>query len=158
VLRSIIYQVAGKYPLVLNAIKELRETPTRTRSVTELEELLKQLLSIAGCEICTLVLDGLDEIEELQRKLLLRSLHGLAETKNIRLLLSCRDLPEIRKTLSGTPVIAVNHNNGNDIWIYAESRENDLADRFTLLRRSEVSGVLREVAIKADGLFFPFPH
>lgn len=120
-------------------------------------EVLRTLLLNGGKTF--LVLDGLDECEVEERKLILQCLTNLIKrcdnqtTGKLRVLVISQDYPDIRKGLSDASEIALkSSDNENDLRDYARVKCEELRERFCLAE-DEFDYILTTTCERADGMF-----
>lgn len=118
------------------------------------KDLLSELLLCAGPTY--LIVDGLDEVEEGERQIILDALlKVLNRCSQMKLCISSRPEHDISRALKmSAEVIRVNHNNSGCIQAYVTKRTNEWLDQQEGLEdnaRSEIQGILAPLSAKANG-------
>jgi hypothetical protein len=150
-LRTLAYRILEVDQFLLHTIDELRELPSSNfRSLQSLEEHVKDLLVKSTLPAYYLFLDGIDELDDEDRKRLMKILLRLSANGSLKLLISCRPAADIEDLLSACPQIVVNENNGPDIETYLMSERPALVDIFSL-GDVEIEEILRPISRRAEG-------
>jgi hypothetical protein len=128
---SLIQQLVQRNPDVPDDLRKRHEAHARNKpptppTLTEYVQLLRSQL--ADCPSVFLVIDALDECEVQTRKELCAQLQNLP--KNIHLLITSRDIPELKDEINPSARLEIRANN-RDIEIYLE----DKIERETRLKR-----------------------
>lgn len=127
-----------------------RELLGNTRYLTEL---FKKLLKIAGPAY--LVLDGLDEMEIIERGILLQQIiTNMDDCPQVRILVSSRPEDDIANRLeSKATVIRVDKRNSGSIQAYVDKRGQDWIDNggFDKEAQDSIKALLKPVAAAANG-------
>ena len=118
-------------------------------------EILKTLLNTAGTVF--IIIDGLDEIEELERTRLLQRLLEISDVcVNTRILISSRMEDDIKRSLQNrVNEIRVDKLNAGSIqaFLNREVRAWFLSRDFTPEARTEITRLLAPVSSKANGRY-----
>lgn len=155
VFHSIIFQLVLDHmhlqPILPSAHKpEMRQLKSSTRYA---KELFKKLL--IGLPTTYIVADGLDEVSESERALLLQLLLELTEEQdNLKLLIGSRAEDDISQRLgSQVQLIRVHENNGKDIAAYVDERAATwLKTRWTEPRLAKkIRQLMKPIATYARG-------
>jgi hypothetical protein len=151
VLRTLIYHLLAVDRLLLPILNELKESPvTDLRSIKFLETNLELLLSSMETKTIYIFLDGIDEIEDKERKYLMRIFLRLPDAGNVRLLISSRATADLKSQLSEFPQIVTNERNEDDIFSYVESEKDDLAGLFSI-DITEAENILHPIVKRSEG-------
>lgn len=133
VFTSILFQAAkNDEALKSTLLEEIRSNRSKLSSNVDIQKLCLDLLSSSGT--ISVVIDGLDEIEEYLRRPLLEALLELSESShNMKLLVSSRAERDIAKALRERATsIRIDSYNQEDIWNFinleGESWIDDLKD------------------------------
>ncbi|KAF2179185.1 hypothetical protein K469DRAFT_801445 [Zopfia rhizophila CBS 207.26] len=160
VLHSLIFQLIQSYPTLWPILHErfIINVHQISGVPSYVEKLFTDLVRDSGPIF--VVLDGVDEVEEVERKDLLSTLLRLKEScKNMKLLISSRAETDIAVLLKKRALsLRVDHNNSEDIELYINTQYDswvpDLkrygADRFTC---SEIRRALEPLKERANGMF-----
>jgi hypothetical protein len=159
ILHSLIFQVLIDNQALRPVMHEAYISNYRqiTSSLDFTIELFSNLIKDSGPTF--IIIDGMDEIHEIERRLLLKALIGLSQThKDVKLLVSSRGERDISSLLGNdVPSVRVDHRNKEDIEIYIQ-KEIDIwlpelqslgADDQTC---SEVKALSQSIVEKAKGL------
>ena len=118
-------------------------------------ELLKTLLSMTG--VTFTVIDGLDEIEKVERTRLLRRILEVSDTcANTRILLSSRIEDDINSDLQNKAIeIRIDQRNAGSIQAYLNRRVREwiLSRDFVPEARIEITELLAPISSKANGIY-----
>ncbi|KAF4944315.1 hypothetical protein FSARC_14704 [Fusarium sarcochroum] len=154
VLQSLAFQAAEDnqdFQSILVASNE-RQLRGHTGYVTDL--LQAYLATIGpGC----LIIDGLDEMEPFERKILLQKLESLSnDCMKLRFLISSRAEDDILKSMEQKArTIRIEHRNAGSIQQYVDHRCRDwmAREQFDRYARTEVLQVTASLSAKAEGMF-----
>jgi hypothetical protein len=150
-LRTLVYSILKADQLLLHTADELRELPSSNfRSLQKLEEYIEDLLFKSGIAAYYLFLDGIDELDDEDRKKLMKVLLQLSADSSLKLLVSCRPVADIQDILSACPQIIVNENNEPDIETYVASEQPALMNLFSL-GDVEIKRILHPISRRAEG-------
>ena len=120
--------------------------------------LLATLLGTAGSVF--IVIDGLDEIDEIERTRLLRGLLELSNTcHEAKFLVSSRIEDDIHKVLHDKAVeVRIDSRNAGSIQAFVEHRAQDwfMSREFLPEDRTEIMGLLAPLSSKANGMYCTF--
>ncbi|KAH0544732.1 hypothetical protein FGG08_001099 [Glutinoglossum americanum] len=153
VLRTLIYNILEADQLLLHVLDEIRDSPSSNfRSLQKLEDHIKDLLLKSEKLAFYLFLDGVDELDDQDRKKLMKILLRLSTDSSLKLLISCRPVADMEDLLSSCPQIVVNQNNEHDIETYIMSEQPALMDLFPI-GGAEVEKILRPILLRAEGMF-----
>lgn len=161
VLRTIAYYLIRADMPLLGLFSELQETQTRRQNVKtrkSLETLVERLMSARGLKKIHLIVDGVDEIEDIERMPLLNFLLDLSKVHSgsLNLLISCREEWDIKGKLSMYPRITVNENNAGDIELYVGMETKALTSKFyPYLSAEEARIMLQPLPLRSDGIYPP---
>ena len=147
VLRSFLYQLCRANKSLIPAVnKEHDDRQSRSLLLDTWDELLETL--ICGSEQVYIVLDGLDECDEIERKQLLRTILGLWQNcSNLRVLIASRKEADIRRALETNCVtLIVEEKNRTDIKRFVTSRINDLWRKISHITEPRVGEFLKMAA------------
>ena len=123
-----------------------------TSSPDFVENLLKDILKTSPTTY--FVIDGVDEVPEIERSSLLESLMKLQESRNAKLLISSRAEYDIMTCLrSQGDRLEVHESNSQDIADYVDHRTNSWLSGLDLDIESarEVRRLTKKIAPKSDG-------
>lgn len=151
ILHSLVFQLASSTEDLQAALCQSDRGNLKTDLHSAIS-LLKSLLECAGATY--LVIDGADEIEKAERRLLLPELVKLSEECDpVRILICSRAESDITRILGTLPSIRVDHCNSGTIQLFVNRQSSEwLASKdFLPQERSEVEALLAPVAFKADG-------
>lgn len=152
VLHSLTFQLAGESSdLQASLIESSREN--LRNDITVAARLLKMLLNCAGPVY--IVIDGVDEIEQDERSILIRQLLDLlCDCPDARILISCRADGDIARILTpSSDIIRVDEHNAGSIqaFITKQSRRWLEMRNFHPAERVEIEGLLAPIAANAEG-------
>lgn len=126
---------------------------------TYVKGLLTKLLQITG--FTYVIVDGLDEIEEAERRFLLRALLEVhRDCENMKLLISSRAEDDITRLLQKEiGLVRVDKKNVEDIRTYVQQRTNAwlASSGFDVETSVETTRLLVPLASKANGEYIPCP-
>ncbi|KAH6626209.1 hypothetical protein B0J18DRAFT_443769 [Chaetomium sp. MPI-SDFR-AT-0129] len=155
ILQSLLFQLAFDLEDAQSVLVESneRELLGNTQYV---RDLLKTLLSTPGVGPTYIILDGLDEMEAVERGILLNQLADLESCPEVRTLISSRPEDDIANILDAkASKIRVDKRNSDSIRSYVNQRTQDwmrTAD-FDQEIRKQVEHLLEPVAEHANGMF-----
>ncbi|RAK81216.1 NACHT domain protein [Aspergillus fijiensis CBS 313.89] len=154
VLHSLIFQLAGRNEDMQDVL--CHSTHDRIRSdVTVAVELLRDLLNCAGSAF--LVVDGVDEIEELERGILLKQLLFLSEKcPETRVFISSRqesDIAAILEKISVSIRIDKRNEEGIQAFISQQLRQMFESREFPPDVQTQIRQSMEPLASKANGMF-----
>ncbi|KAK2017314.1 hypothetical protein LZ32DRAFT_576756 [Colletotrichum eremochloae] len=154
VIHSLIFQLADGSRTLQAALCQSNGHDMKS-SLDGAAELLQSLLKCAG--LVYIVVDGIDEIEEMEHTRLLKQLLRLSiDCKDCRFLLSSRPESDITAILQdNTADIEVHHRNSGSVQAYANHRMAEwFRERsFTSEFQAEIEGLLAPLAHTAKGMF-----
>ncbi len=158
IFHSLIFQLArGTEDLQATLCQSSREN--LKSNLQSAVSLLKSLLDCAG--VTFLIVDGVDEIEETQRRLLLEKLRDLsADCATARILICSREEDDIERILSpSSRKIRVDQQNSGSIQAFVSRQSSDWIAKNDFLprERCEIEALLAPVASKAAGEFLATP-
>ncbi|KAH6610672.1 hypothetical protein Trco_000692 [Trichoderma cornu-damae] len=117
---------------------------------------------LQGVPVCRIVVDGLDECELPEQKVIINALIQLISPGSCKLLICSRDVPEIRRALQRNSrrlaTISLSNESAlvnNTIHAFAKSKIEELMDDKPMLRDdSDMSDELIQIIVdKSDGMF-----
>ncbi|PWY96736.1 NACHT domain protein [Aspergillus sclerotioniger CBS 115572] len=154
VLHSLIFQLASQHDDLQDVLCHSAHEHIKS-NVTVAVALLKEVLGCAGTAF--LVIDGVDEIDEIERGVLLKQLLLLSqECQETRILISSRQEVDITAILQPTSeVIRVDDRNEESIQIYVNHQLEQLFESrsFPPSMQDKISDSLTLLASKAKGMF-----
>lgn len=159
ILRSLIFQVLIDNQALRPVMHEAYISNYRqiTSSLDFTIELFSDLIKVSGPTF--IIIDGIDEIPEIERRLLLKALIGLSQThKDVKLLVSSRGERDISLLLGNdVPSVRVDHRNKEDIETYIQKEMDRWLPELQGLGAddrvcSEVKVLSQSIAEKAKGL------
>ncbi|RAL06527.1 NACHT domain protein [Aspergillus homomorphus CBS 101889] len=154
VLQSMLFQAADEEPDLQAVLLEAKERDLRG-STLQVTELLKTYLRTA--DQTQVIVDGLDEMEEYERQVLLERLEDFTkECPGVRILISSRPEGDISRRLENKALtIKVNDRNAGSIQHYINHRARDWIDSLGCdpAMRTEIGFLLSPLAAKAKGRF-----
>ncbi|WYZ35798.1 hypothetical protein EsH8_X_000445 [Colletotrichum jinshuiense] len=158
VVQSLIFQAAEDDKSLQSLLVESKERELRGNTGYAVD-LLKMFLMTAGPVY--VIIDGLDEIEEFERQILLQRLEDVSKScGDLRIMISSRAEDDISRVLQPNATsIRVDEKNAGGIQTYVDSRcKNWIAtQQFNRETRLEVLGFISPLSAKANGKFkFPF--
>lgn len=157
IFHSLIFQLASKDDNIRAALCQSARETVKT-NLNSAVSLLKSLLDCAG--VTYLVVDGADEIDKTQRRLLLDELVKLsADCDTARVLICSRAEADIERLLGTSPSIRVDQGNIGSIQAFVnhQAKEWIANNDFLAHARGEIEALLAPVASKAKGMSF-FHH
>ncbi|KAI1120284.1 hypothetical protein F5Y10DRAFT_258736 [Nemania abortiva] len=154
ITQSLVFQAAAENQILQAIVVGFSERDLASDGRKALE-LLKSLL-IASTGTCIIV-DGLDEIEELERRILLQRLDDLVdECSELKILICSRPEDDITKAMSKkSRHLRIDQRNMASIQRYVNHKTQEwmaLQD-FDQQTASEISGLLSPLAARANGMF-----
>jgi hypothetical protein len=161
ILRTLISQLLHHNLQPLTYFDEIRESKTHPpSSQEEVQEMFKFILGDIG--VSYLFIDGLDEIDIEERKMVLDTLCSLlVEAENLKIFLSSRDEVDISRSLTKVEVVGHVHRvdlagkNQQDIKTYITEEGKGVFEKFMSLdedTRQQVQGILDRVCDRAEGM------
>ncbi|KAK4244292.1 hypothetical protein C7999DRAFT_44010 [Corynascus novoguineensis] len=155
ILQSLLFQLAFDVKDAQSVLVESneRELLGSTRYILEL---LKTLLDTPAVGPTYIMLDGLDEMEAVERGILLQQLTGLDSCPGVKILISSRPEDDIANMLDGKATeIRVDKRNSGSIQSYVDQRTQDWirTANFDQEIRKQVERLLAPVTENADGMF-----
>jgi hypothetical protein len=154
------YQLLLENPTLLPLLFDAYNTQRR-KLLSSVEYMSARLQELVQCVGETyLIIDGLDECEEKDRCLLLKSLVDICHNcSNLRLAVGSRDEVDISRILKQkSQTIFVNNANEDDIEAFVRRRLDELSQTMQLRtplhgRKHDVMVFLEPIVRKAEGLF-----
>lgn len=136
---------------------------SRENIKSSLDAATRLLIMLLGCAGPSYIaIDGLDEIEETERRRLAQKLLQVCqECKTVNILISSRDEGDLSSILKGkTAEIQVHHHNTGSIQAYVDHRKEEwFAEReFFADTQSEITNLLTTLGPKAKGAFIFYPQ
>ncbi|RYP65442.1 hypothetical protein DL771_008314 [Monosporascus sp. 5C6A] len=153
VLHSLIFQLAREDNNLQEVVCQTSRESLST-DLTTATALLSKLLTCSGP--VHIVIDGVDEIKEMERFRLLCEVLKISENcDEARVLISSRSEADIEKILNMTISIRVDTRNTDSIQTFTTRRCNDWLGTcsFDPADKSEIMGLLDPIAIQAKGMF-----
>ncbi|KAH8668654.1 hypothetical protein BX600DRAFT_538673 [Xylariales sp. PMI_506] len=155
VLQSLMFQLVFDNTDLQTVLVEGNEREL-TSNTAYAANMLKTLLKCSGPTY--IVIDGLDEMEEMECRILLNHLVGLpGECKDARIVISSRAEDNISTMLEKkkAKAIRLDSKNSGSIQVYVDRRVKDLLDngKFDSESRSEIESSLVPIAANARGMF-----
>lgn len=160
ILQSLLFQLAFDAEDAQSVLVESneRELLGSTRYV---RELLKTLLNTPGVGPTYIILDGLDEMEAVERGILLEQLADLESCPEVRTLISSRPEDDIASILDAkASKIRVDKRNSDSIQSYVNQRTRDWmrTANFDQEIRKQVEHLLKPLAEHANGKYPTDPN
>ena len=123
IIRSFLYQLCRENRSIIPAVNKELDCSLRLNAWGKLLETF-----ICGSEPVYIILDGLDECDEIERKQLLRTVLGLWQNcSNLHVLIASRKEVDIRRALeTKCETLVVEEKNRNDIEQFVTKEINDL--------------------------------
>lgn len=158
VLQSLMFQMTNRNPHMWPILHEryLMDAGKLKSNSQYLEELFTELLKDAGQTF--IIIDGVDEVNQIDRAFLLKSLMRAKQScKNVKLLISSRLETDIARDLEKRAVsIRVDHRNAEDIETYVDLEVDEWLPRLVGYGASEstssqIKTVLAGLKEKAKG-------
>lgn len=156
ILHSFIWQMTLDHqkfqaPLILTHKQENRRLNS---DLSFVKDLFSQLLDMIP--IMFIVIDGLDEIPQVERLQLLRTILEILQAKtNVKVLISSRPEDDISRLISKeTRPLRVHDCNARDIEAYVSSRASSLVSDASLSGSGlaqEISHLMKAIAAKSEG-------
>ncbi|KAK5451734.1 hypothetical protein LTS15_007994 [Exophiala xenobiotica] len=153
IFHSLIFQLAADDEHLREIVCQSSKEALKS-SVDIATELLKTLINYAAPVY--IVIDGLDEIEDLDRRQLLKQILELSEAcAGVRILISSRNEVDIKQRLKDHTTIRVDLQNAGSIQNFVNQRAKEwFSERdFESDERSEIEGLLAPLAAHAEGMF-----
>lgn len=151
ILQSLVFQLAFDAKDIQLAIVHSDER-NLSGSTTYVSELLKTLLKSIGPTY--IILDGLDEMDAVERRILLQQLAGLDDLTEVKILISSRPEDDIASTLAAKAVgIRVDKENSGAIQTYVNQRTQNWLNRegFDQETQRQIKSLLLPVTGNANG-------
>lgn len=151
---SLVFQLAFEDKDVQAVIAQSSERELRS-STNYVSNLLKTLLSNAGHSY--IVLDGLDEMGVVERKILLQELTALDKCQETKILISSRKEDDFAKILdTKSTIIRVDKRNSVNIQSYVNQRTKDWMREVGFNKQAEtrIRNLLAPLAANAAGKSF----
>lgn len=152
ILHSLIFQLVSDNDDLQAALSQLSRENLK-HSIDVAVNLLTTLLNCAGPVY--IIIDGIDEIDEIERERLLRELLGLSKNcQETKLLVSSRIEADIKKKLDSTSAsIRVDYCNAGSIQAFVNSESEKLFEiwSFPQDERADIERLLAPVAANAKG-------
>lgn len=158
VLQSLMCQMTNRNPHMWPIVHEryIMDAGKLKSNLPYLEDLFIEL--VRDAEHTFIIIDGVDEVDQLQRVLLLKSLMRVKEScQNVKLLISSRLETDIARVLEKTAVaIRVDHKNAEDIETYVHHEVDEWLPRLVGYGASEstssqIKTALGRLKEKANG-------
>lgn len=155
ILHSLIFQLASDDDDLQAALCQSSRADLKN-SITVAVSLLTTLLNCAGPVY--IIIDGGDEIHEIERGRLFRQLLELSKNcEETKILISCRPEADITTILgSESTSIRVENRNAGSIQAFITRRSQKWFETRNFLpkERAEIEGLLAPIAANAKGMFF----
>jgi hypothetical protein len=164
ILRELLLQCGLRDPAVVSYLYEqcAATGERKLESPATLKDMLKTV--VKGVDKVVIVIDGLDECEESERKQTLAYLLPLIEEANrdspgsVRALFTSQDVADMRKQLRRAEVMALTpQDNAADIQSYTDYWASQIQVRFEL-RNDEVRRIIEHVTQTAKGKLTAVSH
>jgi hypothetical protein len=153
VIQSLIFQAVVDNKNLQTVLVESSERDLQSNT-SHASDLLKSLLVSAGPTY--IIIDGLDEIEESERQILLQKLETVVKDCNeLKILICSRAEEDITKTLGKkAKSIRVDQRNLGSIQAYINTRSQEWMDncKFDVNTESEVLHLLSPLSARAKGM------
>ncbi|KAF5667794.1 NACHT domain-containing protein [Fusarium heterosporum] len=154
VINSFVFQLARNSPALQDMVRQISRDTLEHNLAAAVDLFIKL---IEGNGHVLIIIDGLDEIGEIERVSLLRQMIKVTDDCNgARLLISSRLEDNIKAILEKrSKAICVDTHNANSIHVYTKRRCQDwLRDRsFNRQDSDEITALIGGVAQKAEGMF-----
>ncbi|KAH7148334.1 hypothetical protein EDB81DRAFT_792040 [Dactylonectria macrodidyma] len=154
ILQSLMFQAAEDDKDFQTLLVESQERELRGNT-GYIVGLLKTFLVASGSTY--IIIDGLDEMEECERQILLHRLIELSkECGDLRLLISSRSEDDISRRLQGkATTIRVDDRNSGSIQVYVDWRCQDwmTSRQFNPATKGELLQFISQLSAKANGMF-----
>ncbi|KAM7189880.1 hypothetical protein V8F33_009789 [Rhypophila sp. PSN 637] len=153
VLHSFIFQLARTTDDLQGALCHSSRQDLKS-SLDCAAEVLTSLVDFAGPT--WFVVDGLDELDLIERLRLLSQLVELAkECETLRILICSRAESDIERALGTSPRVRVDHSNSHSIEVFVKYETTQWLSRkyFGHQELTEIEGLLAPLASKANGMF-----
>lgn len=152
ILHSLIFQLAADEENLQIVLCQLDRKNFKSNTKIALE-ILSSLLAYAGTVY--IVIDGLDEMDEIERGILVKNLQDiLKRCGGVRILISSRPEADLKSLLGGqTPSIRVDNQNAGSIQMFVRHwTRNWFEERqFSSQARAAIEGWLAPLASKSKG-------
>ena len=150
-LRTIAAQLIKQTPELVTWVHQNYVEKAMSPSKKNMKDLLTQVL--AGMQICRVLVDGVDECEESQRKEILTSILLLQQEagSSCKLLIASRDEAQIHKFLRQSSKISLKGKTDHAIDLCIKNGISDLEQAFGLLDEGFVKHIQRQLSSKAGG-------
>lgn len=157
VLRTIASYILDADPSVLALLNDTRDvylSQCRPNTRKSFEDTVTSLIATTNLKRVYLIIDGIDEMDRIEGPRLLEFLMRLAKSNGevVRLLLSSRDISNIREHTSKVPQVVANVENAEDIELYVTTEKAILKKRF-VLSDEEVDAMLKPLPPRSKGSF-----
>lgn len=107
-LRSVLYQLGYRLPLIPTALVDLYRRYNNGASLPSVQELLRIISeTISKMSKVYLVIDALDELKSSHRRVLLSGLFGLQESLHVSLFATSRHIPDIVNRFQQFPSLEI---------------------------------------------------
>jgi hypothetical protein len=162
IFQSFIFQLLLENPDLQPILSHEFQSNFRKLSsdTTYVRGLLIKLLQIAG--FTYVIVDGLDEIEEIERRFLLRALLEVhRDCEDMKLLVSSRAEDDITRLLQNEiEPVRVDKKNAEDVRTYVQQRTDEwlASSGFDVETSTETRRLLVPLASKANGEYVPRPN
>ncbi|KAI9891468.1 MAG: hypothetical protein M1814_002787 [Vezdaea aestivalis] len=153
VLHSLIFQLASGSEALEVLVNELSGQDLKS-SFQAATDILKVLLPCVG-PTC-IVLDGVDEIKDMERRRLLKRLIEVCDCfDTVKIIISSREEADIETILKSFASISIDSNNAGGIQMFVHQKtENWLQEReFLPAAGVEIRELLKPLSSKAKGMF-----
>jgi len=151
ILLSLLFQLALDERYVRSVLVELDERNLRS-SMDYVSEHLTELLDGAGPTY--IIIDGLDEVDPVERRILLHQLAKLEKCPEVKVMVGSRPEDDIARILDSTfAPIRVDKNNLGSIQLYVNQRTRDWIESvgFDEDARDQLQHLLAPIAPNANG-------
>ncbi|KAL9621184.1 MAG: hypothetical protein Q9160_004316 [Pyrenula sp. 1 TL-2023] len=154
ILHSLIFQLSNENSdLQASLIQSSREN--LRNDVATAASLLRMLLDCAG--LVFIVIDGVDEIDEVERAILLRQIVDISSNcPEARIMVSCRVEADIVRVLGlASDIVRVDSHNAGSIQAFVTRRSRAWLAKRNLppAEKSDLEGLLSPIAATAQGMF-----
>lgn len=153
ILHSLIFQLVAEHDDLQAALSQMSRENLKN-NITVAVSLLTTLLNCAGSVF--IIIDGVDEINEIERARLLREVLNLSKNcREAKIMVSCRQEADIRIILDATSTpIRVDSHNAGSIQAFVNSESDRLFQTWNFLpnERADIERLLAPVAANAKGM------
>lgn len=152
-IHSLVFQLAEKSPELKEIVCQSMNENLRS-DIAASSKLLSDLIIYTGSVY--VVIDGVDEISEFERRGLLKELLKLSRTCQVRILLSSRSEADIVHQLANTvATVQVDDHNEASIGSYVHHRAQEIFIQRKMARssRERILNLLVPLASRAKGMF-----